>query len=71
MIPTDLKLSKSTLNIVNKQIVKVTATVTPADAANKTVVWKSSNTKVATVDSKGNIKGITTSNHYGDGKRQC
>ena len=60
IIPTDLKLSKSTLNIVNKQIVKVTATVTPADAANKTVVWKSSNTKVATVDSKGNIKGITT-----------
>ncbi|MGG3640028.1 Ig-like domain-containing protein [Bacillus gobiensis] len=57
IVPTGLKLSKSTLNITNNQSVKVTATVTPADAANKTIVWKSSNTKVATVDSNGNIKG--------------
>lgn len=60
VIPTELKLSKSTLNIAIKQTYKVNATVTPADAANKSVVWKSSNAKVATVDSKGNIKGIAS-----------
>lgn len=58
-VPTSLKLSKATLNITKKQNVKVTATVAPSDATNKTVIWKSSNTKVAKVDSKGNIKGIT------------
>ncbi|MGG0847992.1 Ig-like domain-containing protein [Peribacillus simplex] len=58
IVPTSLKLSKSTLNITNNQTVKVTATVAPADAANKTVLWKSSNAKVAKVDSKGNIKGM-------------
>ncbi|MFJ7679712.1 Ig domain-containing protein [Peribacillus sp. NPDC097198] len=57
-VPTSLKLSKASLNITKKQTVKVTATVAPSDATNKTVVWKSSNTKVAKVDSKGTIKGI-------------
>lgn len=58
IVPTSLKLSKSSLNIANKQTVKVVASIAPADAEIKTVLWKSSNTKVATVDSKGNIKGL-------------
>lgn len=58
IVPTDLKLSKSTLNITKNQTFKVSATITPANAADKTVQWKSSNTKVATVDTKGNIKGV-------------
>lgn len=58
VVPTSVKLSKSTLGITKNQTVKVTASVSPADAQDKTIQWKSSNTKVATVDSKGNIKGI-------------
>ncbi|GHI00015.1 Ig-like domain-containing protein [Neobacillus kokaensis] len=58
VVPTGLKLSKSALNITKNQTVKVTAAITPADAANKTVLWKTSNTKAATVDANGNIKGI-------------
>ncbi|HWJ78746.1 MAG TPA: Ig-like domain-containing protein, partial [Niallia sp.] len=58
IVPTSIKLSKSTLNITKNQSIKVTATVSPDNAADKTVQWKSSNTKVATVDAKGNIKGI-------------
>ncbi|CAM4015764.1 Ig-like domain-containing protein [Mesobacillus zeae] len=58
IVPTSLKLSRSALNITNNQTVKITATVAPTNAVNKTIVWKSSNNKVATVDSKGNIKGI-------------
>lgn len=55
---TGIKLSKAKLHIATKQTYKVTTTVTPKNASDKTVLWKSSNKKVATVDSKGNIKGI-------------
>ncbi|WKA57788.1 Ig-like domain-containing protein [Planococcus shenhongbingii] len=58
IVPTSLKLNKSSLAITPSQAYKVTATVSPSNAVNKTVVWKSSNTKVATVDAAGNIKGI-------------
>ncbi|MFD9627339.1 Ig-like domain-containing protein [Peribacillus muralis] len=58
IVPTSLKLSKSALNISNNQTIKVTATVAPSNAANKTILWKSSNAKVAKVDSKGSIKGL-------------
>ncbi|WP_198512609.1 Ig-like domain-containing protein [Bacillus sp. mrc49] len=58
IVPTSLKLSKSALNISNNQTIKVTATVAPGNAANKTILWKSSNSRVAKVDSKGNIKGL-------------
>ncbi|MEH6956385.1 Ig-like domain-containing protein [Neobacillus drentensis] len=57
VVPTSLKLSRAALNITANQTVRVSATVAPTDAENKTVVWKSSNTAVATVDSAGNIKG--------------
>ncbi|KSU81708.1 Uncharacterized conserved protein YjdB, contains Ig-like domain [Fictibacillus enclensis] len=58
IIPSSLTINKATFNITKKQTVKVTATVTPTNTTDKTVLWKSSNTKVATVDTKGNIKGI-------------
>ena len=32
--------------------------VTPDDATNKTLIWKSSDTSVATVDETGNIKAV-------------
>ncbi|WP_273130269.1 Ig-like domain-containing protein [Bacillus weihaiensis] len=60
VVPSSIKLSKSALNISINQTYKVTATVAPTDAQDKTVQWKSSNSKVATVDSKGNIKGIAS-----------
>ena len=37
---------------------KISATVVPGKATNKKLSWSSSNTKVATVDSKGNVKGV-------------
>lgn len=59
ILPASLKLSKSALSISNNQVVKVTASISPTDAADKTLLWKSSNTKVATVDSQGAIKGLS------------
>lgn len=45
----------ATVNVGKKATVK--ATVTPANADNKTLVWTSSNTKIATV-SNGVVKGV-------------
>lgn len=52
------KVSKITLSGISDKIaagkkIKLTAKVSPSNAANKKVKWKSSNTKVATVSSSG------------------
>ncbi len=54
----DVKISSITLSGISSKIaagkkVKLTAAVSPANAANKAVTWTSSNKKVATVNSKG------------------
>ncbi|MEY8515808.1 Ig-like domain-containing protein [Lachnospiraceae bacterium 29-84] len=46
---TGISLSKSTLTLETGKSATLTATVAPADATNKTVTWKSSNTSIATV----------------------
>lgn len=58
IVPTSLKLNKASLHITAKQTFKVTGVVSPSNATDKNLVWKSSNPKVAVVDSKGNVKGI-------------
>lgn len=52
-----LKLTAaSTLKV--KKSLKIKATITPSNASNKGLTWKSSNKKIATVSSKGVVKGI-------------
>lgn len=53
-----IRVSKVTLTGISKQIaaskrIKLIAKVTPSNATNKTVKWKSSNTKIATVTQSG------------------
>ena len=36
------------------------AVISPSNATNKSVTWSSSDTKVATVDAKGNVKAVST-----------
>lgn len=50
-------LDKKVATINVGKTVTVKATVTPANAANKTLAWTSSNTKIATV-SNGVVKGV-------------
>lgn len=55
---TKITLNKKTAGLVKGKTVTLKATVTPDNASNKAVTWKSSNTKVATVDSKGKVKAL-------------
>lgn len=58
ILPASIKLNKSSLHITTKQVFKLTGVVSPSNATVKTLVWKSSDPKIATVDSNGNVKGI-------------
>ena len=53
-----VKLSKSKAVIENGKSLTLKATITPSYLPDKTVTWKSSNKKVATVTSKGKVKGV-------------
>ena len=55
---TGVKLSKKSATIIKGKKLTLKATITPSNATNKSVTWKSSNTKVATVDKNGKVKGI-------------
>lgn len=50
-----ITISGSSKNIAIGKKIKLTAKVSPANATNKAVKWKSSNKKYATVDAKGNV----------------
>lgn len=50
---TEMKLNKSSVTLVQGESEKVIATVTPDNAKNKTITWKSSNTSIATVTKNG------------------
>jgi uncharacterized protein YjdB len=52
---TGVKLDAKTKTIAKGKSVTLKATVSPADATDKAVTWKSSNTKVATVSSNGKV----------------
>ena len=55
---TDIKLNKSSTKIEVGKTETVKATITPTNATNKEVTWKSSNKKIATVDEKGKVKAV-------------
>ena len=51
-------LSKSTASVAKGRSLALSATVSPSNATNKSVTWKSSNAKIATVSSKGVVTGV-------------
>ena len=64
IVVNPIKVSKITVNgygkeyLVKGDIVTLTTTVEPSDAADKSIVWSSSNEEVATVDQNGKVKAV-------------
>ena len=56
---TSVTVSSNTLNLEVGQTRTLTATVTPDNATDKTVTWKSSNANVATVDENGVVTAVS------------
>jgi uncharacterized protein YjdB len=54
---TGIALDKSYLTIKPGETANLTAIVTPSNAINKNITWKSSNTSIATVDENGKVTG--------------
>ncbi len=52
---TGIKLDKQVLTVENLKTVQLTATVTPADATNKTLKWESGDPAIATVSATGQV----------------
>ena len=50
-----VSLNKASISMKVGDSAKLTATVSPSNATNKSVTWSSSNTSVATVNSSGNV----------------
>lgn len=59
---TSVSLNKTTDTLNVGQADTLTATVNPSDASNKNVIWSSSNTSVATVDSSGKVTAVSVGN---------
>lgn len=55
-----LDVSLAALSLDGGEEQKVIAKLTPSDAKNVSLSWKSADTEVATVDKDGNIKGVNT-----------
>ena len=53
-----VKLNKTKATLEKGNTLTLKATVTPSTLPDKSVTWKSSNTKVATVTSNGKVKGV-------------
>ena len=56
--PTKLSVSRKSASLRKGGSFTLTASVSPSNASNKGVTWKSSNPKVATVSSTGVVKGV-------------
>ena len=55
----NVTLSPTALQLTVGATATLTATITPGDAANQNVTWRSSNTAVATVDNNGEVTAIS------------
>ena len=55
-----ISLDKSEVVVKKNKTVTLKATVSPETLEDKSVIWKSSDTKIATVTSSGKVKGVKT-----------
>ncbi len=55
---SSVKLSKTKISIGTGRSYTLKAVISPSDATNKNVTWSSSDSKIATVDKNGTVKGL-------------
>ena len=55
---SSITLNKTALSLEAMETYQLTASVSPANAANKALIWTSSNEAVATVDSNGQVTAV-------------
>jgi uncharacterized protein YjdB len=55
---TSVAVSPATASILTGSTSQLTATVSPTNATNKTIIWSSSNSNVASVNSNGLVTGV-------------
>jgi len=56
--PTKVTLNCKTITLNTSSTTTLIPTISPSNATNQSVTWKSSNTKIATINSEGLITGI-------------
>ena len=61
-LATSISLNKSSATLYLNQTVQLTATVSPSNATDKSVVWSSSDNSIATVTSTGLVTAIAPGN---------
>jgi len=76
VLVTSVSVSPTSLSLNIGSISTLTASVLPANATNKNILWSSSNTKIATVDSNGKVTAIakgsaTITAASSDGKKKA
>ncbi|MCH6236797.1 Ig-like domain-containing protein [Cognataquiflexum rubidum] len=53
-----ISVSPAAVSIIIGELKQISATITPSNSSNKNVIWSSSNTAVATVNSSGLVLGL-------------
>ena len=61
---TGVTLDRTELEVSTGNYGGLVATVQPSNATNKKVTWSSDDTSIATVDTNGNVKGISVGSTY-------
>ena len=59
---SSVKINLSSLELTQGEVVSLTVTVEPANATDKTVVWRSDDSDVASVDQEGNVTAVSQGN---------
>ena len=57
---SSVSVTPDRLEIIEGESAKLTAKISPAAAADRTVTWTSSDKAIATVDGSGNVQGLKT-----------
>ena len=59
---SSVTISSSTLELEQGEVASLSVTIEPADATDKTVVWSSGDSDVASVDQEGNVTAVSQGN---------